>query len=60
MSDILVALGLVMVIEGLIYTTFPNAMKQAMAIAIEMSDSRLRTGGVIAIAAGVFVVWLVK
>jgi len=60
MSDILVALGLVMVIEGLIYAAFPGAMKRMMVMALEMSDSSLRTGGVLAIAIGVFVVWLVK
>lgn len=60
MSDLLVALGLVLVIEGLIYAAFPGALKRMMAVALEMPDANLRTGGVFAVALGVFVVWLVR
>lgn len=60
MSDFLAALGLVMVLEGLVYGGFPNLAKRLAADVTEMPENRLRTIGLIVIAAGVAVVWLVR
>lgn len=60
MSDLIVALGLFLVIEGLIYGGFPGAVKRIAASALEVPDSVLRTAGVVSVAAGVFIVWLVR
>ena len=60
MSDLLVALGLVMAIEGTLYALAPGALKGMMRQALELPDQVLRIGGVAALAAGVLVVWLAR
>jgi uncharacterized protein len=60
MTDLVVALGLVLVIEGLLYAGFPKGLKQMMALAQELPESKLRAGGLAAAATGLFIVWLVR
>ena len=60
MSDFVVALGLVLVLEGLILAAFPVAAKQAMAGVLGTPDNTLRTIGVISAIFGLVVVWLVR
>lgn len=60
MSDLIVAMGLVLVIEGLVYGGFPNLAKKLAAEVLSMPDNALRTAGLAAIAIGVGVVWLVR
>jgi uncharacterized protein len=60
MSDLLTALGLVLVIEGLLYALAPRLARRMMSAAREMSDDQLRLGGVVAAIVGVGVVWLVQ
>jgi uncharacterized protein YjeT (DUF2065 family) len=59
-SDLLAALGLVLVLEGLVYGGFPGLAKRLAEEALKMPESTLRTGGVVAIAAGVTLVWLAR
>ena len=58
--DLLTALGLVLVIEGLLYALVPAKLKAMMQSVQKLSDDQLRIGGVAAMAAGVAVVWLVR
>ena len=60
MSELATALGLVLVIEGIGYALAPGRFKAMMALAAEIPEERLRTGGIIAVAAGVVVVWLAR
>jgi hypothetical protein len=60
MSDFIVAIGLVLVIEGLIFAALPGAAKRAMTSVLEMPDSTLRVVGVVSAVLGVGVVWLVR
>lgn len=60
MSDFLAALGLVLVIEGLVYGGMPRLAKRLAEQVLEMPDSALRTAGITAMMLGVFVVWLVR
>ncbi len=60
MVDLLVALALVLVVEGLLWAAFPERMKALAAQAITMPTTLLRQGGVFAMAIGVVVVWLVR
>jgi uncharacterized protein YjeT (DUF2065 family) len=60
MSDFLAALGLVFVIEGLIFAAFPDAAKQAMASVLETPDTSLRLIGIGSALVGLIVVWLVR
>ena len=60
MSELVSALGLVLVAEGLLYALAPNAAKRLAESVRDMAPDALRTGGVIAVAAGVIVVWLAR
>ena len=60
MSDILVAFGLVMVIEGLLWAAAPQLGLRLMATAAQMPEQTLRTAGAAAVAVGVVVVWLIR
>lgn len=60
MSDLLVALGLVLVIEGVLYGGLPRLAKRLAAEVLSMPEQALRAGGLMAVAAGVAIVWLVR
>ena len=60
MSDFLAALGLVFVIEGLIFAAFPDAAKRAMTSVLETPDISLRHIGIGSALVGLIVVWLVR
>jgi len=60
MSDFIVALGLVFVIEGLVFAVSPASAKNAMAHVIETADGPLRLVGIVAAVLGVVIVWLVR
>jgi len=60
MSDFLVALGLVFVLEGIVFAAGPGAAKRAIASVLEMPDSALRVIGLVSAVFGVVVVWLVR
>ena len=60
MSDFLVALGLVFVIEGLVFAAFPGSAKRAMSTVLETPDARLRFIGIACAILGVILVWFVR
>lgn len=60
MSELVTALGLVLVIEGMLYAAFPGGIKQMMATAQHLPDRTLRNGGLVALALGVAIVWLAR
>jgi hypothetical protein len=60
MSEIVVALGLVLVIEGLLYALVPEQLKRMLVMLVEIPPDTLRMAGLAAAGAGVVVVWLAK
>lgn len=60
MADLVAALGLVLVIEGVAFAAFPAATRRAMALMMETPDGSLRTVGIAAAVVGVLVVWFVR
>lgn len=60
MAELVIAIGLVFVIEGLLYAAFPNTMRRMVVEMLAMPDQTLRTAGLFAIGLGVLIVWLVK
>ena len=60
MSDFLAALGLVFVIEGLIFAAFPDAAKRAMTSVLETPDISFRLIGIGSALVGLIIVWLVR
>jgi len=57
---VLVALALVLIIEGAIYALFPDGMKKVMAAMQEIPASTLRSFGLAAAVTGVVIVWLIR
>jgi len=56
----MVAIGLVLVIEGVLYALFPSAMQRMLADVLARPPQLLRTGGLIAACVGVGIVWLAR
>jgi uncharacterized protein len=60
MNDLITAVGLVLVIEGIFYAGFPSVAKAFMRQALEMSDNAFRTAGFGGLMIGLVVVWLMR
>ena len=60
MKELIVAIGLLLFIEGILYALFPAKMKN-MLLKLEMvKDSQLRTGGLIFALIGFLIIWYIK
>ncbi len=53
-------MGLVLVLEGLVYGGFPKLAKRLAGEVLAMPEGALRVAGLAAIAIGVGIVWLVR
>ncbi len=60
MAQFLVAIGLVLVIEGLLFAAFPAAAKRLAATAIESPENSLRLAGILSAVLGLVLIWLVR
>jgi uncharacterized protein YjeT (DUF2065 family) len=60
MNDFLAAVGLVFVIEGLLFAAFPDAARRAVVTVLNTPDQSLRTIGIFSALFGLAVVWLVR
>jgi uncharacterized protein YjeT (DUF2065 family) len=60
MSDFLAALGLVFVIEGLLFAAFPGHAKRAMESVLATPENSLRIIGIGSAIVGLIVLWLVR
>ena len=60
MWDFIVAIGLVLALEGLLFAAFPGAAKQAMANVLETPDTILRAVGIASAVIGIVVIWLAR
>lgn len=60
MKDFVVAVGLVLVIEGLLWALAPHLATRMLHALAEVPESRIRQTALMTIAAGVFIVWLVR
>ena len=60
MSELVTAVGLVLIIEGLVYAAAPGRFKAAMARLEQVPDETLRMAGVVAVALGVAIVWIAR
>ena len=60
MNDFLTAIGLLFVVEGVLYAVSPQGMHNMMRRTLEISPTVLRVGGVVSMCFGVFVVWLIR
>lgn len=60
MRTMILALGLVFVVEGLILALLPNRLDEMLRLIAGMSPDRRRTLGLVTLATGVVLVWLAR
>ena len=60
MRELIIAFGLFLFIEGILYAIFPSKMKNMIIKLKEATDNQLRTGGLIFAVIGFFIVWYLK
>ena len=60
MSDLLTALALVLVIEGLMLALFADRLNLMLAKLSEIPPEALRVAGLASAVIGLFVVWLIR
>ena len=54
---ILGSLGLLLIIEGLLYALFPNRMKNMIKSMLEMNNDTLKWGGLASAIVGFLMIW---
>ena len=59
-DTVLLALGLVLAFEGAVYALFPTFLRRIVRQLDMVNDALLRLGGLVALVAGVALVWLVN
>jgi len=60
MRELIIAFGLFLFIEGILYAIFPSKMKNMIMKLKEATDNQLRTGGLIFAVIGFFIIWYLK
>lgn len=60
MRDFLVALGLVFVLEGIVFAAFPEMAKRAIESVLHVPDPMLRMVGIASAVIGVALVWIIR
>ena len=60
MKDLIIAVGLIMFIEGLLLAMFPSRIKNMLRIIEKMSQKKLRNSGIFFVITGFLIVWYVK
>ncbi len=58
-STLLAALGLALIIEGLLPFIAPGAWRQAFSQLLQMQDGQIRFFGLLAVGGGLLLLWLV-
>ena len=60
MDEIFTAVGLLLFIEGLLYTVFPGSMKKMLNSMKDLSEQKLRVGGLIFAIMGFIIIAYIK
>ena len=60
MRELIIAFGLFLFIEGILYALFPSKMKSMLQKLNEVNNSQLRTGGFIFAILGFIIIWYLK
>ena len=60
MKELIIALGLFLFIEGVLYALFPAKMKNILRKLDLISDGQLRVGGIVFVVLGFIIIYYVK
>jgi uncharacterized protein YjeT (DUF2065 family) len=59
-DELVIAIALILVIEGGLYALFPEGMKKMMVTVLAIPVSTLRSVGLFVATVGVAIIWLLK
>ena len=60
MRELIIAFGLFLFIEGILYALFPSKMKNMLKKLDALADKQLRTGGLVFAIIGFIIIWYLK
>ena len=60
MKELVIAFGLFLFIEGILYAIFPAKMKSMLKKIELINDSQLRTGGIVFAIIGFIIIYYIK
>ena len=60
MRELIIAFGLLLFIEGILYALFPSKMKNMLKKIDMFKESQLRLGGLVFAIIGFLIVWYLK
>ena len=60
MRELIIAFGLLLFIEGILYALFPSKMKSMLKKVDMINEGQLRAGGLIFAIIGFVIVWYMK
>ena len=60
MKELIIAFGLFLFIEGILYALFPAKMENMLQKLEMVKNSQLRTGGMIFALIGFLIIWYIK
>lgn len=59
-AELAIGVAMMLVVEGLIYAGFPGAIRRLTEQAIKLPDNTLRSFGIVAMAIGILLIWLIR
>ena len=60
MKELIIAFGLFLFIEGILYALFPSKMKSMLKKMELIRDTQLRSGGLVFAVIGFIIIWYIK
>ena len=60
MSDLITALGLLFLIEGLLLAMFPSRIKNMLKVIETMSTNKIRNSGIFFLVIGFGIIWYMR
>tara|TARA_B100000579_G_scaffold224297_1_gene183568 strand:+ start:97 stop:282 length:186 start_codon:yes stop_codon:yes gene_type:complete len=60
MKELVIAIGLLLFIEGILYALFPSKMKNMLKAIEKIQTAQLRAGGLIFAMIGFVIIWFTK
>jgi uncharacterized protein YjeT (DUF2065 family) len=60
MKELIIAFGLFLFIEGVLYALFPSKMKNMLKKLDAVTDKQMRTGGLVFAIIGFIIIWYSK